>query len=186
MEYKVKARISNRHVHLTEDTYYKLFDTELEKKYDLKQRGQFAAKQTLTIKNGDVIIPNVRVVGPFRNYNQIEISKSDARKLGLNPPVRSSGDLKDSLIITLKTDKDEVNTNGLIIANRHIHMNYDDAKKYNVQDKDIVKIRIPGDKEGILSAEIKVSEDGYFEVHLDTDDGNAFLLNDNDDITMII
>lgn len=186
MEYNINARISNRHVHLTEDLYNMLFDEALQKRNDLNQVGQFASMQTLTIKNGDKIIENVRVLGPFRNYNQIEISKKDARTLGLNPPVRRSGDLIKTPSITLVTKKGEVITDGVIIANRHVHMNYEDAVKYGVKDKQIVKIKIDGDKSGVVDAEIKVSDDGYYELHLDTDDANAFLLNDNDIVTMII
>lgn len=186
MEYKIKARVSNRHVHLTEDVYNMLFDCKLEKKEDLNQIGQFAAKQTLTIKNGDKEINNVRIVGPFRSYNQVEISKFDARKLGVNPSVRKSGDVDNTPSITLVTDKNEVTINGLIISNRHVHMNPSDALKYGVVNDQLVKIKIDGNKSGIMDANVKVSDDGYYELHIDTDDANAFLLNDNDEVTMII
>lgn len=186
MEYNIKARVSNRHVHLTKETYDMLFDGELEKVYDLNQIGQFASNKFLTIKNGDKILEKVRVLGPFRNYDQIEISKRDARHLGVNPPVRRSGDVKGSAIITLVTDKNEITTEGLIIANRHVHMSPSDAIKYGVIDKQMVKIKIEGDKSGIIDAEVKVSDDGYYELHLDTDDANAFLIEDNQNVTMII
>jgi putative phosphotransacetylase len=186
MEYSVNVKISNRHVHLTEETYKLLFDEELTKKNDLNQIGQFAANQTLTIINGDKYIENVRIVGPFRDYNQVEISKRDARALGLNPPVRRSGDLDDSLNITLKTDKASVEVKGLIISNRHVHVNTSDAPKYGVVDKQPVKIKVNGDKGGIMDAEVKVSDDGYYELHIDTDDANSFLLENDDKVTLII
>ena len=146
MEYEINVRVSNRHVHLTKETYDLLFDEDITKKYDLNQVGEFAANQVLTIRNGDKTIENVRVLGPTRSYNQIEISKRDARVLGVNPPVRRSGDLADSLEITLETPKNSVKTNGLIIANRHIHMNSDDALKYGVVDRQLVNLVIDGER----------------------------------------
>jgi len=186
MNYKINARVSNRHVHLTKETYEKLFDEEIIKKYNLNQVGEFASEQVLIIRIGDKKIENVRVCGPFRKYNQIEISKRDARFLEVNPPVRRSGDIDDSLNIILETEKGSVETNGLVIANRHIHMNYEDASKYGVKDKQIVKIKIANDKSGIIDAEIKITDNGYYEFHIDTDDANAFLIEDNDEVEMII
>lgn len=186
MEYSINARISNRHVHLTKELYEILFDEEMTKRNDLNQIGEFASNQVVTIKNGEKEIKNVRVLGPFREYNQIEISKRDARGLGVNPPVRRSGDLADSLEITLVTDKASVNVKGLIIANRHVHMTEEDANKYGVEDMQKVQISISGDKSGIMDAEIKISDTGYYELHIDTDDANAFLLEDNDKVTMIV
>ena len=115
MKYDINVRISNRHVHLTEEMYNMLFDEPIEKRNDLNQIGQFAAKQTVTLKNGDKIIENVRVLGPFRDYNQIELSKKDARTLDLNPPVRTSGDLEGTPSITLVTSKNEITVPGVII-----------------------------------------------------------------------
>ena len=184
MKYNVKAFISNRHVHLTKETYDLLFDHELTKKNDLGQIGEFAANETVTIKNGDKKIENVRIVGPLRKYNQIEISKKDARGLGVNPPVRRSGNLDNTPTITIETPKGSVTTSGLIIANRHVHMNPEFALKYGVNDGQKVKIIIPGDKSGVMDAEIKVTPNGVYELHIDTDDANAFLIENNDDVIM--
>ena len=187
MYYKVKVAISNRHVHLTEDTYYKLFDKEITKRNDLNQIGQFAANETVDIISGDNAIENVRIVGPFRSYNQVEISRSDARRLKLNPPVRTSGDLGGSEHITLKTKKASITLDeGCIIADRHVHFNTNEANKYNVKDKDRLKIHILGEKRGTIEVFAKVSDDGYFETHLDTDDANAFLLNNGDEVVLEI
>ena len=186
MIFDINARISNRHVHLTKETYELLFDEEISKKNDLNQIGEFASNQTLTIKCGDKFIENVRVLGDFRDYNQVEISKRDARMLGVNPPVRRSGDLEDSLYITLETKKASVEVKGLIIANRHVHINTKDSAKYGVVDKQIVKIEIPGDKSGVINAEVKISDNGYYELHIDTDDANAFMLEDNDKVKLIV
>ena len=186
MKYSINARISNRHVHLTKETYDLLFDHELTKKVDLNQVGQFSANEVVTIKNGDKEIKNVRIVGPFRKYNQVEISKRDARNLSLNPPVRRSGDLVDTPKITLVTEKASVEVEGLIISNRHVHMNSNDAKKYGVKDEQVVKIVVDGDKSGVMDAQIKISDDGFYELHIDTDDANAFLIEDNDKVIMEI
>ena len=186
MEYDINIRVSNRHVHLTKETYDKLFDEEISVKYNLNQVGEFASNQKLTIKNGDNKLENVRVCGPFRKYNQIELSKRDARILGMNPPVRRSGELDDSLEITLETPKNSVKTNGAIIMSRHVHMTPDDAKKYGVVNNQKVQIKIDSEKGGIANAEVKISDNGYYEVHFDTDDANAFLIEDNDKGTLII
>lgn len=186
MEYKIKVGVSNRHVHLTKEDYELLFDEELTLKYKLNQIGEFASNQTLTIKTKDGIIENVRVVGPLRNYTQAEISRRDARHLGVNPPVRSSGDIFDSEDITLITNKNEISRKCCIIADRHVHMSPSDAVKYNVVDKQPVKIRVEGDKSGIMDAVIKITDTGYYEYHIDTDDANAFDLDNNDEVTLII
>ena len=186
MEKNINARISNRHVHLTKEVFDKLFDGELTIKTKLNQVGEFAANETLTIRVGDKKIENVRVVGPLRKYTQIEISKRDARTLGVNPPVRRSGDLDNTPKVILETPKGRVETDGLIIANRHVHMTPDEAKDLGVENKQIVKIKIDGEKSGEMDAEVKISDNGYFELHIDTDDANAFLLNDNDKVTMIL
>lgn len=186
MEYDINIRVSNRHVHLTKETYEMLFDEELTKKYELNQVGEFASNQTLTLRNGNKTIENVRVCGPFRKYNQIELSKRDARTLGMNPPVRRSGDLIDSLEITLETPKNSIVTNGAIIMSRHVHMTPEDANKYGVVNEQIVGIKIDNEKGGIAIAEIKISDNGYYEAHFDTDDANAFLIEDNDKAKMIL
>ena len=99
---KVRIGVSNRHVHLKEEDFKKLFgDVVLEKDKDLYQPNQFASIYKLTIKTLKNEIKNVRVLGPFRSYTQIEISKTDAYTLGLNPPIRTSGDLDGSEVVTL-------------------------------------------------------------------------------------
>lgn len=186
MEYDINIRVSNRHVHLTKETYEKLFSEEMTIKFNLNQVGEFASNQTLTLRNGDKTIEKVRVCGPFRKYNQIELSRKDARTLGMNLPVRRSGDLESTPEITLETELGKVITNGAIIASRHVHMTFDDAMKYGVKNQQKVGIKISGDKGGILDAEIKISENAYYEAHFDTDDANAFLIEDNDIGKLII
>lgn len=184
---RVILGVSNRHVHLTKETYDKLFDEPIQIVKELRQPGQYASDKKLTIKNGDREIKNVRVLGPFRNYDQVEISKTDSFTLKLNPPVRDSGDLEGSEPITLKTEKGEVNLDkGCIIANRHIHINPEEAKQYNLENVKTVKVRIEGEKGGILNnVHLKMDENYTLELHLDTDDGNAFNLKTGDKLEII-
>lgn len=187
MEYKTKIGISNRHVHITKEIYEQLFDTPLEKDRNINQIGEFASTSFITIKTPTNKIENVRIVGPFRDYVQVEISATDAYYLKINPPVRKSGDLKDSETITLIGPKKEIEIkNSCIIAQRHIHVNTQDAKKLKVEDDQKVQVKIKGDRSGIIDAFIKISDNGYFEMHVDRDEANAFLLKNNDEVTIII
>ena len=184
---KILVGVSNRHVHLTKDIYDKLFSSPLEKMRDLDQPGQFASKQTLSIKVGDKIIDNVRVVGPLRDYNQVEISRTDAYFLKVNPPIRESGDLKGSLPITLITSLGEVNLDeGLVIANRHIHLTKDDIEKYKLCGIKEVAIKIKGEKSGIIkNVYLKVQDKALLRLHLDTDDANAFNIKTGDEVEVL-
>ena len=180
---KTTIGVSNRHVHLKQSDLDILFGKELTVKNKINQPGQFAACETLTIKTDKAEINNVRVLGPIRDYTQIEISKTDAYKLGLNPPVRTSGDLENSEIVTLIGPKGSIKTNGCIIADRHLHITDSDKEKYHIPDKVLVKIE--GIKPGIIEVNVKASKEAYFEIHLDTDDANAFLLKNNDDVEIL-
>ena len=180
MNKDVKIGISARHVHLTKETYDLLFDEELTVKKNLNQIGQFASNQTLTVKTKNHEFNNVRIIGPLRSYNQVEISKSDARLLGINPPVRNSGDVLLSEKVVLKTDKNEIEVEACIIANRHVHMNEELANSLGVVNNELVKLQIDGEKSGLIDVVVKVSNDGFFEVHLETDDANAFLIENGD------
>lgn len=184
---KVKVGISNRHVHLTSDVYNKLFTTSLTKKYDLTQIGDFAANETVTLKTEKGMIENVRIIGPFRNYNQVEISRSDARKLGINPPVRKSGDLKNSETITIVGENNEVKLeNVCIVAERHIHLHPNLAREWQVNNGDLVQVSIKGDKSCILDAHIKVSENGVLAFHIDTDDASAAGLEQDNEVEVLL
>lgn len=183
----IKVGISNRHVHLTNEVYDQLFATPMTKKNDLTQIGDFASHQTVTLKTEKGSIENVRIIGPFRSYNQVEISRSDARKLGLQPPVRKSGNLMGSETITIVGEKGEaILENACILAERHVHMNIQDAKELGVTDEEIVQVLVKGDKSCILDAHIKVSENGVLAFHIDTDDANAAGLNQEDEVELIL
>ena len=184
---KVTVAISNRHIHLTEDAYRMLFEKNLTKKKDLTQKGEFAANETLTIENGENKIENVRIVGPFRKYNQIEISRRDARTLGIEPPVRRSGDLTDAVSLVVTSDAGSFNLKDCcIIQSRHVHMNEQMAKALRLEDNQEVNVRVAGDKGGVFKAFVKISENGVFEFHIDTDDANSFNLKNGDEVELEI
>lgn len=187
---KVKLGISNRHVHLTEENYKKIFgDEPLNVVRYLNQPGQFASDKFVTLKNGDREIKHVRVLGPTRDYNQVEISRTDSYVLKLNPPIRNSADLKDSSPITIvneENNKEIYLSEGCIIATRHLHIHPDEAKEYGLEGVKKVKIRIDGEKSGILeNVHVRVSERAKYELHLDTDDGNAFNVKTGDEVEII-
>ena len=169
----VRIGVSNRHVHLKKDDFIKLFgniDLEIDK--ELYQPGQFASKCRVTIKTSKSELNNVRVMGPFRNYTQVEISKTDAYILGLNPPVRTSGDLDDSEVVTLVGPSGSLVTNGCIIADRHIHITEEDKKKYNLDDA--LCVEVGNVKKSILyDVHLKISPESRMEMHIDTDDANG-------------
>lgn len=185
---KVILGVSNRHVHLNKDDYYTLFgDEPMNKVRDLRQPGQFASDKKVTIKNGDRQIEHVRVLGPIRNYTQVEISRTDAYTLKLNPPVRTSGDLEGSSPITIVGPKGEINLEkGCILANRHIHISPEEVKKYNLEGVKKVKVKVEGEKGGILNnVHLKIIEPSLLEMHIDTDEGNAFGVKTGDVLEII-
>lgn len=185
---EVPVGISNRHVHLTKEAVEILFgkDYSLTKRNDLTQPGQFACEEVVTIKTNKSEIKKVRVLGPIRSYNQVEISKTDAYTLGLNPPVRNSGDVLGSEVITIVGPNGEIEVEGCIIASRHIHITKEQAKKLNLEDDQIVSVKVNSIKSSILNdVHIKILDEAYFELHLDTDDANACLLKQNDIVELI-
>ena len=182
---KVTVGISNRHVHLKKEDCDILFGSgfELENISDLKQPGQFAAKQVVTLKTDKGTIENVRVLGPFRPATQVEISRTDAYKLGLNPPVRDSGDLEGSEKITLIGPMGEVEVIGCILPRRHIHISSSDKEKYNFPD--VVSVKYDGVRGGVFdNVAVKVADPSYFELHLDTDEANAFNIKNEDEVVI--
>lgn len=187
MEEKIigKIAVSNRHVHLTKEVYDLLFDEPLSIKRPLNQIGEFASFQTVTLKTDKAEIPHVRVIGPLRKYTQVEISRTDAITLGLNPPVRQSGDLEDSETITIVGPKGEVTLDNVCIqAERHVHMNKKKADELGLKHEDMVHILVDNDKGGVMDAFVKVSDNGFFEIHIDKDDANCFILNTGDEVVI--
>ncbi len=185
---KVILGVSMRHVHLDEENYKKLFgDEPFNKVKDLRQPGQFASDKFVTIENAQRKIEHVRVLGPIRNYTQVEISRTDSYFLKLDPPIRTSGDLKGSSPITISSPKASVHLDeGCILANRHIHISPEEVKKYHLENVQKVKVKVTGEKGGILdNVHLKVLEPSLLEMHLDSDDGNAFGLKTGDELEII-
>ena len=132
-------------------------------------------------------LENVRVLGPLRKYNQVEISKTGAFKLGLNPPVRDSGDLEGSSPITLEYNGKEVYLDkGCIIPTRHIHINPDEVEKFGLTGVKEVSVKVGGEKGGIFNhVRIKSANMSFFELHIDTDDANSFMIKQGDIVEII-
>ncbi|WP_307233380.1 phosphate propanoyltransferase [Bacillus chungangensis] len=185
----VPVGISARHLHLQKEHVEPLFGKgyELTKFKDISQPGQYACNEKVTIKGPRGTIENVRVLGPLRKQTQVEIAASDARKLGVSPPVRSSGNLAGSAPITIIGPKGAISlTEGCIIADRHIHMHPNDVAAYGVRDGQKVSVLVDGEKGGVIGqVTIRVSERYALDMHLDTDDANAFGLTGNEWLPII-
>ncbi len=170
--------VSNRHIHLTKETFEKLFGegNEFEEMRPLYQPGEFASKHVLAVVGPKLrSIPAVRILGPLRKYDQVEVSLTDAIYLGINPPVVNSGDLERAVGLTLVGPNGSVYIKKCaIVANRHIHMTNKDALRFGVKEGEYCKVRIGGEKgttfENVL---IRINDSWKLQIHLDTDDANA-------------
>lgn len=187
---KVLVEVSARHVHLCQKDLETLFGAgyELKKKKQLGQPSDFAAEEILTIKTGGKEIKGVRIVGPLRERTQVEISKSDAIALGVNPPLKLSGDLENSAGIILEGPLGAIKLEkGLIIARRHIHCSTNEAKKAGLRQGQIVSVEIKGERAAIFHCvEVRVRDDYRLCLHLDTDEGNAAGINKTGEGTLSI
>ena len=171
--------VSNRHIHLSREDLDFLFGQgyELTKIKDLKQPGQFAAKEVVTIQGPKGSIEKVRILGPLRDETQIEVSLTDGFKLGIKAPIRESGKLENTPGIKIIGPKGSVETSkGTIAALRHIHMDKETAKK----------LELKGKRKGILgNVLIRVSDKYDLEMHIDTDEANACCLKNGDLVKII-
>jgi len=171
------VEVSAHHIHLTQEHVEALFGQghQLTKHADLSQPGQYACKEQLTIVGPKGRIERVRVLGPARKFTQIEIAMTEQFKLGVHPPVRESGDIKDTPGCTLEGTKGSVKLEcGVICALRHVHMTPADALRYGVRDKSVVRVRVEGDRE-LVFGDVLVRVDPSFALamHIDTDEANA-------------
>ncbi|CAM3955688.1 phosphate propanoyltransferase [Mesobacillus zeae] len=174
----VPVSVSARHIHLQQEHVRLLFGDgySLTPMKDISQPGQYAAQEKVTIKGPKGAIENVRILGPLRKQSQVELSRTDARKLGLQLPVRNSGNLKGSSPVTLIGPRGSVTLDeGGIIADRHIHMTPSDAMQYGVTDGQKVSVAVEGEKSGVMGqVTIRVKDRYALDMHIDTDDANAF------------
>lgn len=171
------VEVSAHHAHLTQEHVEALFGPghQLTKHADLSQPGQFACKEQVTLVGPKGRIERVRVLGPARKYSQVEIAMTEQFKLGVHPPIRESGDIADTPGCTLEGTAGSVPIDrGVICAFRHIHMTPEDALRYGVRDKSIVRVRITGDRE-LIFGDVLVRVDPSFALamHIDTDEANA-------------
>ena len=177
MEKKFVVETSARHIHVTAETFAKLFgaDAELHNKKDLSQPGQFACEERVTLvgPKGEL---KVSILGPFRPADQVELSFTDARSLGLSAvPVRESGDVAGTPGLKMVGPAGEIEiAEGVIIAKRHIHMTPADAEVFGVQDKEVVKVKIESGRTLIFDDVVcRVNPNFGLAMHIDTDECNA-------------
>lgn len=186
---KVPVGVSGRHVHLSKEDLATLFGEgyELTVKKELSQPGQFAAEEVVTLVGPKSVISNVRILGPLRSQTQVEISRTDGFTLGVRPPVRQSGDIAGSAGITIVGPVGAITIKeGVIIAQRHIHMSPEDAKKFGVSDKDTVSVRVDGARALIFTnVLVRVRDDFRLDFHIDTDEANAAMLGNGDEVTVL-
>lgn len=169
---------SARHVHVTKETLEILFGKgkELTKKKDLSQPGQFACEERVTVVGPKKELANVSILGPCRTADQIELSATDARSIGIAAPIRESGDVAGSGACKLVGPCGEVEVKeGVIVAKRHIHMTPADAEAFGVENGEIVAVKIESaDRTAILcDTVVRVSPSYALAMHIDTDESNA-------------
>lgn len=187
--YLVPVGVSARHVHLTQEHVEILFGKgyQLTKKKEL-MGGQFASNELVTIVGLKLrAIENVRILGPVRGRSQVEISATDAIKLGVKAPIRESGDVAGSAPIALVGPKGALYlTEGCIVAKRHIHMAPKDAMAAGVSDGDMVSVKAENER-GTVFHEVKIRVDESFtlEMHIDTDEANAAKIATGDTVRII-
>ena len=171
----IELEASGRHVHVTKEQAQALFGHGLTSKRDLSQPGQYLANERVTVKGPKGEFHEVAVLGPERKEAQVEVSLTDARTLGLSAPVRPSGNVTGSPGCILVGPKGQVAIRqGVIAAQRHVHMTPEDAKHMGVQDKQVVKLQVFTDRPLIFEdVLVRVSPDFATFAHLDYDEANA-------------
>lgn len=188
MQFPLVLGVSARHAHLCREHMNILFGegSELHPKKYIGQPGQYSSEEQITLvtAKGEM---KLRIIGPLRKYTQLELSFTDARKVGLNPPIRNSGDIKESAGGKLVGPKGEVEmSRGVIVAARHIHMSLEDAEKFGVKDKDIVSVQTQGER-ALLFNNVLVRANAAFalEMHVDLEEGNAAGVKNGDLVELV-
>lgn len=187
--FAVPVGVSARHVHLTQEHVEALFGPgyHLTKRKEL-MGGQFASNETVTIVGLKLrAIENVRVLGPVRKASQVEVSATDAIRLGMKVPVRESGDIGGSAPIAIVGPKGAIYLEeGCIVAMRHIHMSPADARAAGVRDGDFVSVKADNERGAIFDhVKIRVDESFTLEMHIDTDEANAAQIATGDRVTIV-
>ena len=172
------VEISARHVHVCKETLETLFGAgyELTPKKDLSQPGQFACEERVTVVGPKKELAGVSILGPCRPEDQVELSATDARSIGVKAPIRESGDVAGSGACKLVGPCGEVElSQGVIVAKRHIHMTPEDAAKFGVKDTQIVNVKVETDGRSLIFGDtvVRVSPKYALAMHVDTDEANA-------------
>lgn len=174
----IPVGVSNRHLHLSQEHVNILFGEgySLTNIKDVKQPGQFACKETVTLCGPKGAIEKVRILGPTRKTTQVEILKSDCFKLGLDAPIRMSGDLEGSPGVTIVGPKGSIYLQeGVIVAHRHIHMLPEQAEREGFVDQEIVSLEIKGIRAGRMdNVVMRVADHSALECHVDIEEANAY------------
>ena len=181
---KIKVGISNRHIHLCKDDADILFgnDYQFKKRNDLGQKGEYACEEIVEVSTDNYVFDHVRVMGPLREYTQVEVSSDDAKLLGINPPIRDSGDLANSESVWIKGPNGKIYKKECCIrATRHIHCNKKEIPNHN--NRDIVSV-ISKDGRVIDNVHIKMKDSYELELHLDRTDASTFGLENGDYIDL--
>ena len=171
----IELEASGRHVHVTKEQALALFGHGLTPKRPLSQPGQFLAQERVTVVGPKGEFQNVAVLGPERKEAQVEISLTDGRQLGIEPPVRLSGDVTGSPGAVLKGSRGMVELNqGVIAAKRHIHLTPEDAQRFGVKDKQNVKLKVYTARPCVFEdVSVRIRPDFASFVHLDYDEANG-------------
>ena len=181
--------LSNRHIHLCKEDIEILFGKgyQLKKLKDLSQLGQYAAEERVDLVGPKGQLKGVRVLGPERSATQIEISLADGFVLGITPPVRNSGDIKDSPGVKIIGPKGETEIKeGVIAAARHIHMNTEDAEKFGLVDKQMVKVETFGKRALIFdNVLVRVHPTFTLEMHVDIEEGNGAGVKNGEEVRLV-
>ena len=178
---EVVVETSARHAHVSRKDLDILFgeNYQLTKIKDLVQPGQFASEETVKVTGPRGSFPTVRILGPVRSATQVELSLSDARSIGLNVPLRESGDLSGSSPCKITGPKGEIDIpEGAIASKRHIHMTPADAKNFGFADGQVVSVKLSSSGRSLTFGDVvvRVREDFALEMHIDTDESNAAML----------
>ena len=188
---RIPVAISARHAHLSQPTIGRLFGDgyRLVPRAPLSQTGQFSAEETVTLVGPRGRLTKVRLMGPPREHDQVEISRTDEFVLGVDAPVRISGDLANTPGITIEGPEGRVTlASGLICARRHIHMSPDDARRLGVRDCEVIAVRIDTDGRDLQFGDVmvRVSPQFRLELHLDTDEANAAGVREGDYAELVV
>ena len=178
MKKEVLVETSARHVHVTREALDILFGEgfELTHKKDLSQPGQFACEERVTVVGPKNSIAKVSILGPARSATQVEVSLTDARTLGIDAPVRESGDIAGSGACKIIGPCGEIEiSEGVIAAKRHIHFTPEDAAEFGVEDKQIVSVKVESNGRSLIFGDVVVRVSPKFKaaMHIDTDESNA-------------